>query len=253
MFTNSLNPVLIHLGPLEIRYYGIIYALGFILAYYMMRSYARKGKLKMSEKQVEDYITYLLIGIVAGARILDFVFYHPSVFWTDPLEILKIWHGGLSFHGGLIGGMAATYLFSRKHAIPFYTITDVVVVPASIALALGRIANFINQELVGTVSNAAWCVRYTLVDDLCRHPYQIYASISHFIMFGLVKNAYEKSNTPGKTFWSFVLVYGVFRFLIDFFREDPRLFGISMGQFLSLAMVIIGLFCIKRNAEAGTR
>ena len=120
MFVNNINPVLLKLGIFEIRYYGIAYALGFIMAYVFLRYFIKKGKLKGIEyKKLDDYIVYLIVGVVLGARIFNFVFYSPSTFWKEPLEILMIWHGGLSFHGGLIGAVTATILFCRKYRILF--------------------------------------------------------------------------------------------------------------------------------------
>ncbi|MCK5282321.1 MAG: prolipoprotein diacylglyceryl transferase [Nanoarchaeota archaeon] len=249
MFTNNISPVLFKIGIFEIRYYGIIYALGFIIAYLFLRHYIKKDKLEgIKVKQVDDLILYLLIGTVVGARLFNFVFYNPRVFWFDPIEILRIWEGGLSFHGGVIGAIISMSIFSRKYKVRFIDIIDALVIPGSLALALGRIANFTNQELYGTLSNLPWCVKFVAVDGLCRHPYQIYAAISHFILFGILLFIYARQNKEGASFWSFILFYGSFRFFTDFFREEIKFYGISMGQFLSLIMVIISLVVlIKRR------
>ncbi|MDO8480976.1 MAG: prolipoprotein diacylglyceryl transferase [Nanoarchaeota archaeon] len=240
MFVNSIDPVIVHLGPFEVRYYGIIYAFGFVITYLFLRKWSKEGRLALNENQLDSLLTWLLVGVVAGARFFEFVFYNPSVFWTDPLEILKVWHGGLSFHGGLIGATAAIWMFSRKHKISMLKLLDAIAIPAILGLALGRIANFTNQELVGPIANVPWCVVFTAVDDTCRHPYQIYASISHLILFFILLKIYKKQTKEGTTFWSFVTGYGVLRFITDFWRVDPRIYGISMGQFLSAMMAIVG-------------
>lgn len=254
MFTNTINPILLKIGIFEIRYYGIIYALGFIITYFFLRKYIKKGKLKSINKEsLDDLVLYLLIGIIVGARVLNFVFYNPSVFWTDPLEILKIWHGGLSFHGGLIGGLFSMIAFTIKHKLKLIAIADAIVVPASLALTLGRLANFTNHELYGTITNIPWCVNFINVIG-CRHPYQIYAAITHIIMFIILLKIYNKQKKEGTSFWSFMIIYGSFRILTDFFKEETKLiYGIGMGQILSLIMVLMAtIVLIKRKKKLHT-
>ena len=249
MFTNTINPILFKIGIFEIRYYGIIYSLGFIITYFFLRYYKKKGKLGVINiKKLDDLILYLLIGVVVGARIFSFVFYSPSTFWTNPLEILKIWHGGLSFHGGLIGAVIVLILYSRKHKIKMISILDAIAIPTSLALALGRIANFTNQELYGTLSNLPWCVNFITAEG-CRHPYQIYATISHIILFVILIYVYKKQEKEGTCFWNFVLFYGLFRFVTDFVREEAKIFGIGMGQFLSLIMALVAIYILIRKRK----
>lgn len=238
MFVNNINPTLFKIGIFQIRYYGIIYALGFIIAYFFLRYYIKKGRLKdITVHQLEDFMLYLLIGVVAGARLFEFIFYHPGTFWTDPLEILKVWHGGLSFHGGLIGAIISILIFSKRYKIKWTGLLDALVVPTSLALAFGRIANFTNQELYGTVTNVPWCVQFTAVDNLCRHPYQIYASLTHLLAFAILIFIYKYQKKEGTAFWSFVLLYGGLRVITDFFRVEDR----AIGQILSLIMFITAL------------
>ena len=241
MFVNNIDPILLRLGIFEVRYYGLIFALGFIMSFLFLKYFIKKGKLDLDSKKLDDFIMYIILGVVIGARFFYFVFFDTSVFWTNPLEIFMVWHGGLSFHGGLIGSVIATIFFVKRHKINFLNLADASVVPAILGLALGRIANFTNQELYGTVSNLPWCVQFTAVDTLCRHPYQLYASLSHFIVFGLLLYIFFRQKKAGTTFWSFVFLYGAFRFITDFVRVDPKFLGISTGQILSLLMVIISL------------
>ncbi|MBS3136673.1 prolipoprotein diacylglyceryl transferase [Candidatus Woesearchaeota archaeon] len=249
MIANTIEPVLLDLGNFQVRYYGIIYALGFIICYLFLRSYIKKGKLKgLTENGLDDLMVYLLAGTVLGARLFNFVFYHPSVFWTDPVEIIRIWNGGLSFHGGLIGAALAAYIFAARRKINFLEIADAISVPAALALALGRIGNFTNHELYGPLTIVPWCVVFMTAEG-CRHPYQIYASLSHLVLFGILAYVYKRQKKAGTTFLSFVTIYGAFRFMTDFFREEPRLMGISMGQFLSLIMLAAGLISIIKRRK----
>ena len=242
MLVNNINPILLKAGFLEIRYYGIIYALGFVLIYLFLRHYSREKRLKIKGMDVEDLLLYLILGIVVGARLFNFIFYEPYVIFHDPLEILKIWHGGMSFHGGLIGAILSLTIFAKKHKVRFMNLADAIVIPTALALALGRIANFTNQELYGFPSNLPWCVIFSTIDSICRHPYQLYASLSHLIMFIILIRIYKKQKKESSSFWSFILIYGSFRVFTDIFRYETKLLGIiSTGQILSLIMAIAAL------------
>src|SRR3989344_8231110 len=253
MFINSIDPVLLHLGPLEVRYYGIIYALGFVIAYLFLRKWSKEGKLPLDAKQIDDLLVYLLVGVVAGARFFEIVFYRPWLFWTDPLEIFMVWHGGLSFHGGLIGAIVSMWLFTRRRKIHMMPLFDALVVPAILGLALGRIANFTNSELFGPATNVPWCVVFTSADMICRHPYQIYAMLSHLLLFFILLYVYKKQKKEGTTFWSFILGYGILRFITDFWKVETKFFGFGMGQILSVAMVVIGLIALWKRRTSGAR
>jgi len=249
MITHAINPVLLKLGVVEIRWYGVMYALGILIAYFFMRHAVRKNEIKnLDENLFNDLFLYLVVGVVAGARLFFFVFYAPSIFITDPFELFRVWHGGMSFHGSLIGISVVLFWFCRKHKIPFYQLADVAAIPAALALFFGRIANFIGSELIGTRTNLPFCVQYENVDG-CRHPSQLYESLKNlFIFFVLFSLKTKKRLKEGTLAWLFVLLYGSLRFLITFFREDPRWLGLSMGQYLSLAMVIVaGFVLLKRK------
>ena len=243
MLTNSINPVLFHLGMFQVRYYGIIFAAGFIIVYYMLLWFTKKRQLDYTPKELDDFLLYLVIGVVAGARFFEFVFYHPSVFFTDPLEILKVWHGGLSFHGGFIGAVIAVILFCKRKSKNPLELMDALVVPSILALAFGRLGNFTNSELYGPPTDVSWCVQFTMVDDLCRHPYQIYASLSHLLLFTILLYTYARYwQTKGVTFVTFLGGYGALRVITDFFREEPKYWlGLSTGQWLCAAMIVIAL------------
>jgi phosphatidylglycerol:prolipoprotein diacylglycerol transferase len=259
MFINNINPVLLNLGPFEIRYYGIIYALGFLIGYLFLRNMIKHKRLKLSYDSLDSFFLWLVVGVVIGARLFEIIFFSWPYYSTHPLEMLMIWNGGLSFHGGLVGAALVVYIFSKKHKLHFYDFADALVIPAALALALGRIANFINSEHYGIIADAArtpWCVVYEKVDSYCRHPSQIYESITNLITFGVLlfydnysrkKGNYKK----GTIFWMFVVMYGLLRFLVNFYRDDPSyqfFLGVSVGQWLSIIMVVVGaVFLIRIN------
>ena len=184
MIDVNIDPVLISLGPVAIRYYGLIFVLGFIVALYILKKYVRRSKIEMEEGQVYDLIFYLLLGVIIGARVFHIIFWNFSYYFADPLKILYIWEGGLSFHGGLIGAVVLAYFFAKKRNLSFWRLADIIVLPAIFVLALGRIANFINQEILGKITDVSWCVRFLRAEpENCRHPVQLYASAGRFLLF----------------------------------------------------------------------
>ena len=260
MFYHSIDPVLFRIGPLEVRYYGIIYVLGFIIAYFMIQHLARKREMGLSKDDLSDLIFYELIGVVIGARLFYVVFYNMAYYLQKPLEVFAVWHGGLSFHGGLAGAIVAAYWFSRKKKFDLLALADIVVIPAALALALGRIGNFLNGELVGRVTNVPWAVQFQGYEGF-RHPSQLYESAKNFIIFGVLWYLKEKKLPKGMLFWTFTLLYSVLRFFIEFVREpDSQLgfivFNLTMGQLLNIAMLIVALFFMfnlyKKSAKIQT-
>ena len=205
--------------------------------------------LKLSKNQISDYVLYIAIGALIGARAIYVIIYHPSYFLTYPLEAFYIWQGGLSFHGGLLGGVCAGYLFCRKHHVDIWRMADVSVIPLALALALGRVANFINAELVGRVTSVSWCVEFPTADG-CRHPSQLYASAKNLVLFFTILILHLKTELKsGYLFAYFLIGYGTARFIVEFFRQPDMqlgfiLFGLSMGQLLSIAVIAIGVYVL---------
>ncbi len=250
MYTHNLNPVLLHLGSLEIRYYGLVYLLGFFLVYFALRK--KQEFLGLDDEKVDYLMLYALIGLIIGARIFTFLFEDPSVFIKDPLELFKIWHGGMSFFGALTGIIIGVYLATKKFKTSFLKAADVIVIPITIALILGRLANFVNGELVGTVTTLPWCVVFPTIDNLCRHPYQIYASLSHVLLLGILLSVKRIKNLkPGLVFYSFVVFYCIIRFITDFVRQEIRYFGLSVWQYVCLVTILlaVGMFLRKRKIK----
>jgi phosphatidylglycerol:prolipoprotein diacylglycerol transferase len=242
MFIHNIDPVLFSIGPLEIRYYGIIYLLGFFLAYIILRWLAPK-KLGISKEKVLDYIFWIAIGIIVGARLFYVFIYNPSYYLLRLWEALYIWQGGLSFHGGLIGGIIAAVIFCKKNKISLFRMADLTALPLAFALSLGRIANFLNAELVGRPSSLPWCVKFPTAEG-CRHPSQIYASLKDLFIFSLLFFLRDKKMKDGTLFSIFLLLYGSLRFIVGFFRApDPQIsyiFNLTMGQWLSILTFIAG-------------
>ena len=260
MFYHTIDPVLFRIGPLEVRYYGIIYVLGFIIAYFMIQHLARKREMGLSKDDLSDLIFYELIGVVIGARLFYIIFDNLNYYLQKPLEVFAVWHGGLSFHGGLAGAIVAAYWFSRKKKFDLLALADIVVIPAALALALGRIGNFLNGELVGRITNAPWAVQFQGYEGF-RHPSQLYESAKNFLIFGVLWYLKGKKLPKGMLFWTFTLLYSVLRFFIEFVREpDSQLgfivFNLTMGQLLNVAMLIVALFFIfnlyKKSAKIQT-
>ncbi len=247
MFIHNIDPVLFNIGFIEIRYYGLVYLLGFLLVLLFLKKY--KSELKLKEEHIYDLIFYLFLSILFGARLFYFLIEEPYTLIRQPLEFFKIWNGGMSFFGSLIFVLISIFLYCKKNKINFYLLGDILVFPTTIALILGRLANFINGELVGTVSNLQWCVIFNNYLE-CRHPYQIYASLSHLILLCIlfkVKKVKEKLKLKdGIILLSFVFFYSLIRFLVDFFRDEPRIFGLTIWQYLSLVFIIASIFYYRK-------
>ncbi|MFT4304233.1 MAG: prolipoprotein diacylglyceryl transferase [Candidatus Woesearchaeota archaeon] len=248
MFTHNINPILFELGPLQIRYYGLLYLLGFVIGYFLIKHMISKRKLNLSNDEVLDYIFWIALGTIIGARLFYTLVYNPSYYLSNLTEILYIWQGGLSFHGGFIGACVAVYLFCKKNKLNLLEMADITILPLALALSLGRIANFINAELIGTVTNVSWCVIFP-GEEVCRHPSQLYASFKNIIIFIFlwsIKDLKKIKEKPGLIFGLFILLYSFFRFIVEFYRSPDIQLGylilnLTMGQLLSIVMFILSL------------
>jgi phosphatidylglycerol---prolipoprotein diacylglyceryl transferase len=248
-FTYALSPVFLSLGPVSIRWYSLVYVAGFLVAYWLLRTSAREKRIKnLTPERAEDYLVWLIVGSIAGARLFYALVYNPGYFIPQPWKILYVWEGGMSIHGGLLGAAAATYWYCKRERISFYKLADLLVVPLSLFLALGRIANFVNAELVGGVTNVPWCVNYPPALGIpgCRHPSQFYESGKNLLIFCALLPLYLKGTAKkrlrdGTLFWLFILLYGIGRFVTNYWRApdpgDPLVLGLLVGQWLSLIMV----------------
>ncbi len=249
MWTHNLNPVLLNIGFLEIRYYGLAYIIGFFASVYWLMYWRKKGELKLTKDEVWDFVFYLMLGVIIGSRLF-MIFWNPEIYLKNPLELFMIWNGGMSFHGGLTGIIVAALIFCKIKKISFFKMADLMSVPTMLALALGRIANFINGELVGRVSDIGWCMVFPPY-EYCRHPSTLYAAGKRFIIFfgllGLSLSKLRASFKPGFIFWNFVFWDGLGRIIVDFYRLDDLYHGFSLGQWFSSIMVLIALYFFWKN------
>jgi phosphatidylglycerol---prolipoprotein diacylglyceryl transferase len=249
-FYNNINPTLIEIGPFSIRYYGLVYVVGFLIATFFLMKLAKSEKIKnITEDNTIDLMIYIILGGILGARLAH-ILIEFNYYFANPLEIVMLWHGGMAFIGGLLGAVLAIYIFSKKYKIKFYEIADFMVIPFAFFLCLGRIANFINSEFFGRPTNVPWCVYFQNAVG-CRHPSQIYEAAKNFLIFGVLLVLYihkdKKRLKDGFIFWMFVTLYGLLRFVTNFFREDTLYFRLSIGQWMSLIMFVAGLFVLIRK------
>ena len=252
MWIHNLNPTLLDLGIVEIRWYGIVYVLGFFLAVWWLHFMKKRDRLSLTTDEIWDFAFYLMLGVIIGSRLFLMV-WHPQTYLLKPWNLLRIWEGGMSFHGGFVGIVTAAYWYCRKKQLNFLKMADILSIPAILALALGRIANFINGELWGRVWDGRWCVNFKNSGggDVCRHPYPLYEMGKRFLIFGwLIFLSFLQGVKPGFIFWNFVFWEGLGRFLLDFVKEDPLLAGLTLGQWMSLVMVIVaGIVFWKQYRE----
>ena len=255
MFTNNFDPIAFQIFSLEIRWYSLAYIVGISLGWLYC-----KRKL-ITDRNIlnvfDDYITYLIIGIIIGGRIGYAVFYNLEYYLENPTEILMIWNGGMSFHGGLIGVIVASILFSNKYKTDLFIFLDLVALSAPIGIFFGRIANFINSELYGRATDVPWSVQFILIDNIKRHPSQLYeAFLEGVILFVILSFFFKKSylKKPGKISGIFLVFYSLFRFFVEFFRSpDPQIgyliLNLTIGQLISVVFLIAGtlLFFAKKN------
>ncbi|MFP3869894.1 MAG: prolipoprotein diacylglyceryl transferase [Syntrophobacteria bacterium] len=242
-----IDPNIIEIGPFKLRWYGLMYVLAFLATYFLIPRQRRARELGLQGAQLQDLIFYLAIGLVVCARLGYILFYQFSdytYYLQHPLEIIGIWHGGMSFHGGAIGVLAAGALFCRRRHLPFWKTADAVVVTVPVGLFLGRLANFINSELFGRPSSLPWAMVFPTGGPVPRHPSQLYeAALEGVVLFGILWSLRNRPFRPGTMVCLFLGGYGIFRFIVEFFRQpDPQvglLWGLlSMGQLLCMVMII---------------
>jgi phosphatidylglycerol:prolipoprotein diacylglycerol transferase len=251
IYVNNLSPFLIHTTffghVVGVRWYGLAYVLGLWVAYYAYRIAARRGYLPgMDGEAIGQMMFAIVAGVICGGR-LGFVIQHPDWLISNPLFLIQVWKGGMTSFGGLIGVILALIWTSRKYKINFWTLTDIAAFPAAFGLGIGRIANFINGELIGKPTHGNWGVIFPRTDNLPRHPSQLYESLAHFLVLGLMvwllyRRPQIASRWPGFFAALFLVLYGALRFFTDFYRIDSTYFGdFSTGQWASLVTSIIGL------------
>ncbi|CAG0124265.1 Phosphatidylglycerol--prolipoprotein diacylglyceryl transferase [Rhodocyclaceae bacterium] len=245
----QFDPVAVHLGPLAVHWYGLMYLLGFAAFMWLGRKRIRSlGRSGWDDKMMDDLLFYGVLGVVLGGRLGEVLFYNPGYYASHPLEIFAVWQGGMSFHGGFLGVLAAMALFARQRRIQWLQLMDFIAPLVPLGLGAGRIGNFINAELWGRPTDVPWGMIFPNVDNLPRHPSQLYEfALEGLALFALLWLYSKKPRPAGAVSGLFLIGYGSFRFLAEFTRNPDdgifglMTFGISMGQWLSLPMVAAGM------------
>ena len=255
MFINNFDPVAIVIFSLEIRWYSLSYIIGILIGWYLAKKFFINKNIF---NKFDDYITYMIIGLIIGGRVGYILFYNLIFYINNPLDVFKIWQGGMSFHGGVLGIILASILFAKKNQDDVFEYLDVVALVSPIGIFFGRIANFINSELYGYETSVPWAVKFIQIDNLYRHPTQLYEAILEGIVLFLILLFFRKKETLSKTgvlSSLFLVFYSIFRFIVEFFRVPDEQIGyiilnITMGQLISLVFFTVGLILFFKKFNA---
>ena len=255
MFINNFDPVAIQIFSVEIRWYSLSYIFGILLGWLYCKKILIKDK--NISQLFDDLIAYIIIGIILGGRLGYVLFYNFKHYLDNPIEILMIWNGGMSFHGGLIGVILLTIFYAKKNNLNKFIFLDLISASAPIGIFLGRISNFINSELYGKQTDVFWSVIFPKIDDVGRHPSQLYEALLEGIVLFVILFLLTKKNyliRPGLISAFFLIFYSIFRFIVEFFRVPDEQLGflylnLTMGQIISLIFIVFGfyLYSIKKN------
>lgn len=259
-----IPPELFRIGPIAVRWYGLMYLLAFIVGTRIARRRARRGLLPLDDHAIDGWVGYLVVGMIAGARLTYIFLYDPRHFAADPSDAIAIWHGGLSFHGAILGMALASVLFARRRDVPFWTLADTLALAGPPGLCFGRIGNFINGELYGRATTVPWAMVFPADRlHLPRHPSQLYEAAGEGVVLFLILRALERRSVgagwyrPGLLGGGFLVGYGVIRFLIEFTRQPDAQLGfvigsLSMGQLLSSLMIVLGaaILVVKHRSSS---
>ena len=254
----EISPIIFSIGPVAVRWYSMAYLIGIISAWILVKRQVRIYNIPLTKENLEDLVFDVTMGIILGGRLGYVIFYGTSMFWEHPLQIFAIWNGGMSFHGGIIGVILAIWYFAYKIKMPFLKVTDLVVLYVPIGIFLGRLANFVNDELWGRVTDVAWAVRFPHGGYLPRHPSQIYEAMAEGVCMFIILNwlwhyKWVREKT-GFVSGCFAFLYAVMRMSMEQFREPDAQLGfffgtITMGQMLSLPFLIAGVWVIYRSIK----
>lgn len=250
----DFSPILISIGPIQVRWYGIMYLLSFGLTYLGMRRLIvseRFRRLGLAIDDLGDLYFYLVLGVIIGGRLGHVLFYNLPYFSAHPLSIFALWQGGMSFHGGLIGVICSAVLFARRRKIALLPLLDLLSILAPIGIALGRLGNFVNGEIYGRITNVPWCMAFPVVSG-CRHPLQLYQLLLEgLLLFTVMLWTYRRSDIRriGLLSGTFLIGYGIFRSFAELFREvgEAGFLSLTTGHYLSIPMIAIGAWLVIRS------
>ena len=255
MFINNFNPIALEIFSIEIRWYSLSYIFGILIGWLYFKKILIKDKNIL--KLFDDLIPYLIIGIILGGRLGYILFYNFEYYLNNPVAIFMIWQGGMSFHGGLMGVIALTIIYAKKHKINKFILLDLISASAPIGIFLGRVSNFVNSELYGKETDVLWSVIFVKVDNIARHPSQIYEAILEGVILFIIMFLFIKKNyllKPGLISSLFLIFYSLFRFFVEFFRVPDEQIGfiflnLTMGQIISLIFLSSGFYLLstKKN------
>jgi phosphatidylglycerol:prolipoprotein diacylglycerol transferase len=246
----SFDPVAFRLGPLAVRWYGLAYMVAFFAGWLILTRFDKRWGLELGPDGRAESVLAAVIGVVGGARLGYVLFYGAGLYWREPVRILQLWDGGMSFHGGLVGVLLAGLWVARRYKVPYLRITDAGAVAAPIGLFLGRLANFVNEELWGRVTTVPWGVVFPKAGPLPRHPSQLYeAGLEGLVLFGVMLLLARRERPAGEITGWLLTLYAVFRIFVEFFREPDIQIGfltggITMGQVLTVPVLIGGLWLL---------
>ena len=255
MFINNIDPVAIQFSSIEIRWYSLAYIVGILLGWILSKQiFISNRELKY---KFDDYVTYLIIGVIIGGRLGYVLFYNFTYYYNNLIDIFKIWQGGMSFHGGLLGVIIVSIWFAKKNNDNPFIYLDIVSIVAPIGIFFGRVANFINSELYGFETNLPWAVKFVRVDNLFRHPSQLYEALFEGLVLFTIMLYFRKKGflkTPGLISSLFLFFYSTFRFILEFYRvPDEQIgylfFNLSMGQIISIIFLLTGTYLFINKYE----
>lgn len=253
----TINAVIFEIGPLALRWYGVMYLIGFLAAFWLANR--RLSRTDWSKEQLSDLLFYGFMGVVLGGRIGYVLFYNFSVFLDNPLYLFRIWEGGMSFHGGCLGVIVATYCYSKRRGWSFLRVGDFIAPLVPIGLGAGRVGNFINGELWGRTTDVPWAFVFPGAGPMPRHPSQLYEFALEGVLLFVILWLYSAKPRPvGSVGGLFLLCYGAFRFFVEYFREpdahlDLNSLGLSQGQMLCIPMILAGVALIAYAVKKGEK
>lgn len=254
----NINPVIISFGKLAISWYSLSYVVGILIAWFYANKIVSTFDINIKKTDLENFVTWAIIGIIIGGRLGHVLFYNPEKYLAHPIEVLKTYEGGMSFHGGFLGLVIASYLFCKKHKLKFLTFGDIMAIVSPIGLFLGRIANFINAEAYGVVTDVPWAVIFPNTEGSPRHPSQLYEAFCEgflaFIILSYVTFKFKTIKKPGLNSGLFLIIYSTSRIILEIFREPDWNIGyilqyFTMGQILSLPMFFLGIFLLRKAVD----